>query len=245
MRRGIVCAFVLALFAAVGIYSQVTSIPAASSSGSGATTCEGLSDAGTACKATAPAGAILGTTDTQTVTGKTIDGVTPTIMGYLDATSSIQTQLNGAATLAGANVFTASQYYGSTGSTGSKWVIGSGQLSLETGNGSDFAGLTTGQISINNGHPINVTGGYQCNHGTNNWCGVAALSGGTVTVSTNKIGALAAAGGGGFAVKLTLETCSTCGTLSVGTVTNGTSFVVNSTNASDASSFYWQIDFLN
>jgi hypothetical protein len=43
---------------------------------------------------TAPSGTIVGTSDTQTLTNKTLDGVTSTTMGYLDATSSIQTQLN-------------------------------------------------------------------------------------------------------------------------------------------------------
>ena len=39
-------------------------------------------------------GGMVGTTGTQTLTNKTLDGVTPTTMGYVDATSSIQAQLN-------------------------------------------------------------------------------------------------------------------------------------------------------
>jgi hypothetical protein len=51
---------------------------------------------------TFPTGTIIGTTDTQSLTNKTLDGVTAATMAFLDATSSIQTQLN-AKVGAGAN----------------------------------------------------------------------------------------------------------------------------------------------
>jgi hypothetical protein len=42
-----------------------------------------------------PATAAIADADVPaTLTGKTVDGVTPTVFGYLDATSSVQTQLN-------------------------------------------------------------------------------------------------------------------------------------------------------
>ena len=42
----------------------------------------------------APSGTIVGTSDIQTLTNKTVDGVSPTTFGFLDATSSIQGQIN-------------------------------------------------------------------------------------------------------------------------------------------------------
>ncbi|HEV2397774.1 MAG TPA: hypothetical protein VGS27_12585 [Candidatus Sulfotelmatobacter sp.] len=42
----------------------------------------------------APSSAIVGVSDPQTLTNKTVDGVSPSTLGYLDVTSSVQTQLN-------------------------------------------------------------------------------------------------------------------------------------------------------
>jgi len=55
-----------------------------------------------------------------------------------------------------------------------------------------------------------------------------------VTVRTTAIAALAEPGTSGDVVSLTLQNCVSCGSLSVGKVAVGTSFVIQSTNPSDA-----------
>ena len=53
--------------------------------------------------------------------------------------------------------------------------------------------------------------------------------------------ARALAGAAGAVVNLTSQSCSSCGSRSVGTVTAATSFVINSMNAADVSKVYWEI----
>jgi len=117
---------------------------------------------------------------------------------------------------------------------------GTGYIDCGTGAAND----KTCTFSYTNG--IRQLGGLdECTHGSNATCGVSTLASGTVTVSTTAIATLAAAGSAGDAVRLTLISCSSCGSLSVGTVTSGTSFVINSTNGSDASKVFWEIIKIN
>lgn len=85
---------------------------------------------------------------------------------------------------------------------------------------------------------------YQCTHGVNATCGVAWLSNGAAIVGTSAIGALST-GAAGYVVSLTVQACSSCGQLSVGSVTPGRSFVIRSQNPGDASTVFWEIRYIN
>jgi hypothetical protein len=70
--------------------------------------------------------------------------------------------------------------------------------------------------------------------GANAYAGTATLDSGTAIINTTGVAS-------NSNVILTLQSCSSCGTLYVGTVAAGSSFVIKSTNASDASTVYWEI----
>jgi hypothetical protein len=75
-----------------------------------------------------------------------------------------------------------------------------------------------------------VNGGVQVKGGTNARIGQATLSGGTATVSNTSVTT-------NTRFVLTSRSTSNVGALTVGTVTAGASFVVNSSNALDAGTF--------
>lgn len=158
-------------------------------------------------------------TGTNSVTGLTVDGVTPTEFGYLDATSSIQTQLNGKQ---GSITLT------TTGTSGAATLSG-GALNIPqyAGGGSTLAPFTAVTIVSNAG--TLATSGNAFTNGT------VALS----HTSTTTINVSGLANGANFNIRLTQDS-SGGNTLTLGTGCtwlqgSGTGFVASTTPVLTAS----------
>jgi hypothetical protein len=133
---------------------------------------------------TAPAGAIVGTTDAQTLTNKTVDGVTPTTFGYLDPTSSVQTQLNGklssvAIQQAGSSIGSASTLNCSTNLT---CTVAGGVATVVATGGGGAAG-PQGYFATAASNSSTLTVGTDCTSGTPCMAGVGSLTLAKITAS--------------------------------------------------------------
>jgi hypothetical protein len=114
---------------------------------------------------TAPTGTIVGTSDTQTLTNKTLDGVSSATMGYLDATSSIQTQLNGKQASLG--------YTPTNAAVVPSTAPSSGQLLVGNTGGTAYAA-----VSLSGDCTMTYTGAITCTKSSGTAFGTAAFDAG-------------------------------------------------------------------
>jgi hypothetical protein len=70
--------------------------------------------------------------------------------------------------------------------------------------------------------------------GTNAYAGTATLSNGEAIIKTTTIQSSSH-------VVLTLQNCSSCGSIYLGPIENSKSFQIKSTNPNDSSTVYWEI----
>lgn len=125
---------------------------------------------------------------------------------------------------------------GSVGNTASLYI---GGASAGTVTGANYSLYINSGNSLMNGNLTLGTAGNKLNitTGTNASIGTATLVGGTVTVSTTAVTASSKI----FLTDATTGTLTNIGTPTVGTVTAGTSFVINSSNVLDTSNINWFI----
>lgn len=112
-------------------------------------------------------------------------------------------------------------------------------IGITAATGSWGAIFANGDILIKNGNVALNTAGNKLKiaSGSNASIGTATLSGGTVTVSTTAVTASSII----FLTDATTGVLTNVGSPTVGTITAGVSFVINSTNVLDASNVNWLI----
>ena len=115
-----------------------------------------------------------------------------------------------------------------TGGFGTGKTVGSGNVGIGTNTPSSKLSIDGDAALVAAGNKLKIATGSNASIGT------GTLSSGTATISTTAVTASSL-------IFVQYTSCSSCGSTYIGTITNGTSFVVNSTNASDGSNFNWWV----
>lgn len=163
--------------------------------------------------------------------GSTINmGQSRAIFGWNTTNGYIATASKGIGLYSGCNTAACTPSLFITGSNGT--VNNSGNVGIGSATPGQALDVQ-GTIRISNlGSTLSIL------QGTNSCAGTAALTTGTVTVSTT---CTPASANGFIITDLGGGVLANIGSLSIGTVTGGTSFVINSSNTLDSSNVYWEI----